>query len=218
MYKRQAQQSVTLTAPSAVSTSYSMTLPTAAATASDSLVQSDTSGVLSYLSANTITPVGSILSYAGTVAPTGFFLCVGDTVSRTTYAALYAVTGDAYGNGDGTTTFHLPDLRARFLRGNDFGVGRDPDRDSRTAMNSGGNTGNNIGTVQDHALQAHTHTYPDQVNSGTVEVDGDTDFLQGADYPISGNVDVTRTTANHNANSSSETRPVNVYVNFIIKW
>jgi microcystin-dependent protein len=40
-------------------------------------------------------------------------LCDGSAVSRTTYAALYVITGDTYGNGDGSTTFNLPDLRGR---------------------------------------------------------------------------------------------------------
>lgn len=55
---------------------------------------------------------GVILPYAGTAAPTGFLLCDGSAVSRTTYAALYAITGDAYGAGNGSTTFNVPDLRS----------------------------------------------------------------------------------------------------------
>lgn len=60
---------------------------------------------------------GVILPYAGTSAPTGFLLCDGSAVSRTTYADLYAITGDAYGAGDGSTTFNVPDLRSSFPLG-----------------------------------------------------------------------------------------------------
>lgn len=60
---------------------------------------------------------GVILPYAGTTAPTGFLLCDGSAVSRTTYSDLYAVTGDAYGAGNGSTTFNLPDLRSSFPLG-----------------------------------------------------------------------------------------------------
>lgn len=60
---------------------------------------------------------GMILPYAGTSAPTGFLLCDGSEVSRTTYAALYAITGNAYGAGNGSTTFNLPDLRSSFPLG-----------------------------------------------------------------------------------------------------
>ena len=56
-------------------------------------------------------PPGIISAYAGSTAPGGFLLCDGTAVSRTTYAALFAVTGTTYGAGDGSTTFNVPDLR-----------------------------------------------------------------------------------------------------------
>ena len=58
-------------------------------------------------------PVGVVQMWAGASAPSGWLLCQGQAVSRTTYAALYAVCGTAYGTGDGSSTFNLPDLRAR---------------------------------------------------------------------------------------------------------
>ena len=54
---------------------------------------------------------GVIQMYAGTTPPDGWLLCDGSAVSRTTYAALFAVIGTTYGAGDGSTTFNLPDLR-----------------------------------------------------------------------------------------------------------
>lgn len=60
---------------------------------------------------------GMISMYAGTSAPAGFLLCDGSAVSRTTYADLYAITGDSYGAGDGATTFNVPDLRSSFPLG-----------------------------------------------------------------------------------------------------
>jgi microcystin-dependent protein/sulfur transfer complex TusBCD TusB component (DsrH family) len=62
-------------------------------------------------------PPGVIHPYAGTVAPAGYLMCQGAAVSRVTYAALFAVTGVAFGPGDGVTTFNLPDARGRFLPG-----------------------------------------------------------------------------------------------------
>lgn len=53
-------------------------------------------------------PVGAVLPYAGATPPTGWLLCNGAAVSRTTYATLYQIIGTAYGSGDGTTTFNLP--------------------------------------------------------------------------------------------------------------
>ncbi len=58
-------------------------------------------------------PVGVISPYAGATAPTDWLLCDGTAVSRTTYAALFAVTGTLYGVGNGTTTFNLPNLKGR---------------------------------------------------------------------------------------------------------
>ena len=63
--------------------------------------------------------VGVTLPFAGTMAPAGTLLCFGQAVSRATYAALYAVIGATYGAGNGTTTFNLPDLRARAIFGTD---------------------------------------------------------------------------------------------------
>lgn len=65
-------------------------------------------------------PSGSITAYAGSAAPSGWLLCDGSAVSRTTYATLYSALGGAsspWGLGDGSTTFNVPDARGGFLRG-----------------------------------------------------------------------------------------------------
>lgn len=56
---------------------------------------------------------GTITMFAGSSAPTDWLLCDGSAVSRSTYAALFAITSTTYGAGDGSTTFNLPDLRSR---------------------------------------------------------------------------------------------------------
>lgn len=61
------------------------------------------------------------LWFTGT-APTGWLLCNGDAVSRTTYADLFAVIGTTFGTGDGSTTFNVPDFRGRVPAG-DGGTG-----------------------------------------------------------------------------------------------
>lgn len=58
-------------------------------------------------------PIGSIIPFGGITAPDGFLLCQGQAVSRTTYAELFAVIGTSFGNGDGSTTFNVPDLRGK---------------------------------------------------------------------------------------------------------
>lgn len=68
---------------------------------------------------DTLMPTGSVLDYAGASAPTGWLLCYGQAISRSTYAALYAIIGTTYGTGDGSTTFNLPDCRGRAAAGRD---------------------------------------------------------------------------------------------------
>jgi microcystin-dependent protein len=59
--------------------------------------------------------------YGGTTDPTNWFICDGRQLNRTTYASLYAVIGVAFGNGDNSTTFNLPDFRSLVPRGVSFG-------------------------------------------------------------------------------------------------
>lgn len=102
-------------------------------------------------------PTGIITAYgAGTTDPTGGFLCDGRAVSRTTYAALYAVIGTDYGTGDGSTTFNLPDFRSRVLMGADD-MGTSAGAASRTSSNNA--LGNTSGADTSTAILAHTHSH-----------------------------------------------------------
>ena len=69
------------------------------------------------MQAGSFPPVGMLAMWATSALPAGWLLCNGAVVSRTTYAALFAVLGTLYGAGDGSTTFGLPDLRGRFVLG-----------------------------------------------------------------------------------------------------
>lgn len=62
---------------------------------------------------------GVIFPFGGTTAPRGFLMCDGSAVSRAVYAALFAVIGTAFGPGDGSTTFNVPDMRGRVAAGVD---------------------------------------------------------------------------------------------------
>ena len=74
---------------------------------------------------NNVTPIGSYIYFAGSSVPTHYLLCNGSAVSRTDYAVLYAVIGDTYGAGNGSTTFNLPNLIDKFLEGSTFsGIAR----------------------------------------------------------------------------------------------
>lgn len=65
---------------------------------------------------------GMIFAFAGSTVPSGFLLCDGSKVSRTTYKKLFDVIGTTYGAGDGKTTFTLPNLIDRFLEGSSAAV------------------------------------------------------------------------------------------------
>lgn len=168
-------------------------------------------------------PAGTIVAYGGTVAPTGWTICNGSTLSRTTNAALFAAIGTNFGSGDGSTTFNLPDFRGRFLRGYDTGLGRDPNAASRTVSNPGGNSGNAVGSIQNDSYQGHFH-YVTENNSGTQFRTIPVGIATGSTaIGITGALDITLASTNVSDGSngtprfSPETRPVNVYVNYIIK-
>ena len=87
--------------------------------------------------AASLTPAGSVIAFAGATAPSGYLTCDGSAVSRATYANLFAAIGTVNGVGDASTTFNLPDLRGRFLRGYSDQSSTDVDRATRTAAVAG---------------------------------------------------------------------------------
>jgi microcystin-dependent protein len=97
---------------------------TASSTATGALIVQGGMGVAGDLFANRVngigsTPVGASMAYGGTSAPTGWIFGYGQAISRTTYAALFAVYGTTYGAGDGSTTFNVQDFRGRVIAGDD---------------------------------------------------------------------------------------------------
>ena len=170
---------------------------------------------------NPFVPSGVVVAYAGSAAPAGWLLCDGSQISRATYNSLFAAIGTAHGTGDGATTFHLPDYRGRFLRGVDGAAGRDPNDSTRTAMNTGGNTGDNVGSVQTDAFQGHYHDmYYDYASNSPAA--GPYYFIgANGNNTSNGPNDAIRSPLTDGSNgtprTSSETRPINAYVNYIIK-
>jgi microcystin-dependent protein len=119
-----------------------------------------------YVDDNAVTsPTGTVVDYAGSTAPTGWLLCYGQAVSRTTYADLFAVIGTTYGAGDGSTTFNVPDLRGRVTAGKDDMGGTGASRlTSGSAAALDGTTLGQSGGDEEHTLTiaempAHTHEY-----------------------------------------------------------
>lgn len=183
--------------------------------------------VRSMIEANERQVIGSVQAYMGTTAPAGWLMCDGSTVSRTTYANLYAVIGDKCGQGDGSTTFELPDLRGRFLRGWDNSAGNDPDAGSRIAMdgNTGAATGDNVGSYQADAMQGHRHETGGSGSKEFLYTRGSggvysNPFVAGSvvDRTTSPQLDPITDGSNGTPRTTSETRPANLAVAYIIKY
>lgn len=76
-----------------------------------------TSAALQAIVVGSVIPPGSVAPFSGATVPEGWFLCDGSAISRTDYPALFSAIGTAHGQGNGSTTFNLPDYRGQFLRG-----------------------------------------------------------------------------------------------------
>lgn len=119
-----------------------------------------------------VMPSGAMLQWPTATAPTGFLLCTGAAVSRTIYAALFAVIGTTFGAGDGTTTFNIPDFDNRFA----VGAGD---------LYSVGATGGS----KDAVLVSHTHTatvtdpgHDHDIGSGYNTSSVDNQFINAQNY------------------------------------
>ena len=138
---------VAIQAPSNVSSDITLTLPSSDGNAND-VLQSDGSGNLSFAALPQAVPTGSVHLMATTTPPTGYLKCNGAAVSRTTYAALFAIIGTTWGEGDGSSTFNVPDLRGEFVRGW---------ADNRVGVNQG----RAFASFEDQDNKVHNHVVTD---------------------------------------------------------
>ena len=103
-------------------------------------------------------PVGSVIAFAGANAPTGWLLCDGQEVNRSTYATLYGVIGLQYGTPSSTAVFKLPDLRGRQVTGKDNMGGTSANVVSDTVADTlGGFGGAEEKTIAKEQLPDHEH-------------------------------------------------------------
>lgn len=155
---------------------------------------------------------GTIVMWGGTLdnLPVGWLHCDGTLLSQAEYQELWNSIGTNFGANPPDGQFYLPDLRGRFIRGVDDGIGRDPDLNLRTDMQSASTQSATVGSVQSHAFQDHAHTYqifPVPASEG----------IAGGSYWAYGSASTGLASASGSA-TSTETRPTNAYLYFIIKY
>lgn len=166
--------------------------------------QLTTGGKLNIMGDNGAVPVGSVIPFAGSSAPTGWLLCDGTVKSRTTYANLFAEISTTYGAGDGSTTFNLPDMRGRVPVGLDSG----------TFDSLGEALGAESTTLTATQLPEHTHgVYLQGDGTGTgLSVDAP-NYIAG-----SGDELITQTLVNTTAGEAHSNLQPSRTLNFIIKY
>lgn len=98
-----------------------------------------------------LVPAGAVLSYISTNAPKGWLSCLGQAVNREEYADLFEVIGTAYGSGNGSTTFNLPNLAGRVV----VGQGSGSDLTPRAMAATGGVETHTLSTSE---MPSHSHT------------------------------------------------------------
>jgi microcystin-dependent protein len=109
---------------------------------------------------DTTTPAGQVTMYAGASTPSGWLLCDGSAVSRTTYAALFSVISTLYGSGNGSTTFNLPNLKGRVP------VGRDAGQTEFDVLGEAGGEKSHLLTAAESGLRGHSHQLPLAATAG----------------------------------------------------
>ncbi len=176
--------------------------------------------------------VGSYLITASAVTPANYLYCDGSSLLRATYTELFAKIGTAHGAADGTH-FNLPDCRGRFVRGQADGSANDPDRSTRTAMATGGATGDNVGSVQINATKknglsasagnesAHTHIQSKAVGGGSLTRGYAVYMSSDGILPDTSAPTQAGTAHNHTitvGEGDNETRPLNINVRYYIRY
>ncbi len=160
-------------------------------------------------------PVGTVAMYAGALdaaavgrlAEQGWLPCDGSLLHIAHYEELHRAIGNSHGGEE--AKFRLPDLRGRFVRGVDAGTKRDPDAADRTVPAVGGNSGDRVGSLQDDAFKKHSHKvphYPEGLHWAVDEADR---------YHVAKYNSDDKTTRDE---GGSETRPLNLGLNFIIRY
>jgi len=157
--------------------------------------------------------VGTISYFPSVTAPTGWLALSGQIVSRATYSGLWTFAQSSgnlvtntnwtslsafgsFSDGDGSTTFRLPDLRGHFVRG--------------SGTHTDGTAAGTFGRKQDDAIITHSHTVGSDIPGGVGDQSGTRAFRYGF-------VGTVRSTGAPNVTTATETRPKNIALLACIK-
>jgi len=181
----------------------------------------DLDSIDSIIHSLTIVPSGMISPFAGSAAPSGWFLCYGQAISRSTYATLFSAISTTYGAGDGSTTFNIPDLRGRSAIGLDNMGGSSASRITTIASSLGANGGSEFLQSHTHGITdpGHTHTY-NNIASTSIG-GGTTPVATGSPGPNGTQINLQSATTGiavqySGAGNSQNLQPM-MFLNYIIK-
>lgn len=153
-------------------------------------------------------PIGSIAQFGGETVPTNWLFCNGQAVSRETYSELFAVIGTTYGEGNGSTTFNLPDFSSR----SPMGVGTGTDGTNSETTTLGQEKGEYKHTLTENEIPPLTTYSPSQTSGGNMAYLSNWSGYNGSGL---GTTPITKTKTT-NAKAHNTTHPV-LGVNYIIK-
>jgi len=213
---------ITLTAQ-AVAGTYNWNWPTTAGTAGQYLTSQAGSAAMTW--STPTTPIGAGMEYWGTSAPALWIFAYGQAISRTTYAALFAVMGTTYGTGDGSTTFNVPDMRGRTAIGKDNMGGTPANRVTNAVSGIAGTTLGAVGGDQHAQADSITINDPSHqhaiLNGGAYVGSGGAapNVTSGSSFgnlATSTNTAVTGITASSSLTGASQNMPPGIICNYII--
>ena len=222
---------ISLKAPDTLSSNLNYKLP--GTIVNGGFMKTDASGNLSFSLIEGV-PTGSVFCMAVATVPSGYLECNGQTLSRSTYAALFAIIGTQYGAPSGST-FKVPDLRGEFIRGFDNGRGVNPNRSigslegddnklhnhaiditSQPVTLVGSIDGIGEGFLASGSASGVFSKKPD--GSRTITETDSTSFVAGVNFNANHSHAITGNTANSGGDGvTGESRPRNIAMMYVIK-
>lgn len=159
-------------------------------------------------------PIGMISPFGGSTAPAGWLICDGSAISRTNYAKLFSVIGTAFGSGDGSTTFNLPDLSGKTTMGVETGHALGASENGALPNIKG-----HVESIRGGVGSVGIFAYNSGAISGSNSITNSISGVSGAPAGTNSKLDFNASNYN-NIYSDDQTKvdPANVRVNYIIKY